>query len=70
MHTFAEGCGYSQGTVLSRQVDGTGAEDRPFLSVRHQNNPKKKNILLAPFKTFLIQHHFVMEEKKKEKKTK
>ncbi len=41
VHTFAEGCGYSQGTVLSRQVDSTGADDRPLLSVHHQNNPNK-----------------------------
>lgn len=41
VHTFAEGCGYSQGRVLSRHVDSTGADDGPLLSVHHQNNPNK-----------------------------
>lgn len=50
VQTFAEGCGYSQGTVLSRQVDSTGTDDRPLLSVHHQNNSvKHKQIIQTSY---------------------
>lgn len=68
MHTFAEGCGYPQSTVLSRQVDSTGADDGSLLSVHHQNNPDTQRqithfILSSSWKNFSIIYFMITKTK-------
>lgn len=60
VRTFAEGCGYSQSTVLSRQVARISADDRSLFSVCHQHNPTHTTHNFNNLLYILLQVHLII----------